>query len=303
MVLMRRLSLLLVMLSLVLAACGDGDDSSTEPATADGADDAATEPAAPATDGADAAAPSEPSGTSAPSGAGDVELINEGQLTVCTDSPYQPFEFEEDGEFTGFDVGVMNAIADELSLETEYRVTPFEGIQSGAALAANQCDIAASAMTITEERRENLAFSEPYFDAEQSLMVPADSDVTSLEDLAGQGIGVQASTTGAAYAQENAPEDAQVVEYPDSATLFTALQGGEVAAALQDFPVNGYFSTQNEGFEVVEQYPTGEQYGFATAIGKEPLIEQVNMALASVRDSGTYDEIYSEWFGSSGGSE
>ena len=278
---------LILVLTLMLAACGGGEEGGggvTEPAAGGG--ETAAEGGA--TEGGAAAA-------------GDLELINEGTLTVCTDSPYQPFEFEEGGEFTGFDVELMNAIADQLGVETQYQVTPFEGIQSGAALAAGQCDIAASAMTITEERAENLNFSEPYFDADQSLMVPADSDVSSLEDLAGMTIGVQASTTGAAYAQENAPEGAQIVEYPDSATLFTAVQSGEADAALQDFPVNGYFATQNEGYEVVERYPTGEQYGFATALDNEALITQVNDALATLREDGTYEDIYVEWFGSAPG--
>ncbi len=270
---LRQIVVPVFALTLLLAACGGGEEG--------------------ATGGAE---PADGTGTAA-AGGGEVPVLEPGVLSVCTDSPYRPFEFEEGGEFTGFDVDVMNAIAEELGLETEYRVTPFEGIQSGAALAANQCDIAASAMTITEQRAENLNFTEPYFDADQSLLVTAESGASTLDDLSGATIGVQASTTGAAYAQENAPEDAEIVEYPDAATLFTAMQSGEADAALQDFPVNGYFATQNDEYEVIEQYPTGEQYGFATSLENTALVEQVNAALATIREDGTYDDIYTEWFG------
>jgi polar amino acid transport system substrate-binding protein len=269
----------LMAVTLLLAACGSTDEPETSTPAGGGSE---------ATAGAEEAAPS-----------GDLNLISEGTLAVCTDSPYQPFEFEEDGEFTGFDVELMNAIADGLGVEAEYQVTPFDAIQSGAALNARQCDVAASAMTITEDRAENLGFTDPYFDAEQSLLVTRDNAGTyaSLDDLAGQRIGVQAATTGQRYAEENAPEDAEIVEYPDSSALFQALQGGEIAAVLQDFPVNAFFATQNDTVTVVEQYPTGEQYGFAAQVDNTGLVDAINEQLESLRDDGTYDDIYMEWFG------
>lgn len=269
----------LLAVTLLLAACGTADEPETSPPAGGGSE---------ATAGSEEAAPS-----------GDLNLINEGTLAVCTDSPYQPFEFEEDGEFTGFDVDLMNAVADGLGVEAEYQVTPFDAIQSGAALNARQCDVAASAMTITDERAENLGFTDPYFDAEQSLLVLQDNAGTyaALDDLAGQRVGVQAATTGQRYAEENAPEDTEIVEYPDSAALFQALQGGEIAAILQDFPVNAFFATQNDTVTVVEQYPTGEQYGFAAQVDNTGLTDAINEQLASLRTDGIYDDIYMEWFG------
>ena len=101
--------------------------------------------------------------------AGEYDLVSEGTLTVCSEIPYQPFEFEVDGEYTGFDVEVMQAVADELGLEMEFVATGFTAITSGSAMAANQCDIAASAITITDEREEAVDFADPYFDADQRL--------------------------------------------------------------------------------------------------------------------------------------
>jgi polar amino acid transport system substrate-binding protein len=280
---LRRVFSAIALIVLLLAGCGGGGGGESDTASASPPADGASTPA-----DSEAAAPAE-----------DLGLLNDGTLAVCTDSPYQPFEFEEGGEFKGFDVDIVNAIAEALGLQAQFQVTPFDAIQSGAALNARQCDLAASAMTITEERAQNLAFSDPYFNADQSLLIRRDDAGTysSLADLGGQQIGVQAATTGQRYAEENAPEGAQVVEYPDASALFQALQGGEIAGVLQDFPVNAYFATQNDTVTVVEQYATGEQYGFAAQKDNTALIDAINAQLEALRADGTYDEIYMEWFG------
>lgn len=230
------------------------------------------------------------------SGSGDLGLVNAGQLTVCSDVPYPPFEFEEGGEYTGFDMDLMKAIADNLGLEFSVQDVGFDGLQSGAVLAAGQCDIAASAMTITEEREQNLDFSEPYYDSKQSLLVPSGSDVTSIEDLSGKKVGVQQGTTGAAYARENVPDDAEIVSFPSDAELYPAIKAGNVAAVLQDLPVN-LDHTEDGAFEIVEEFETNEQYGFAVAEeGKDEVLNAVNDELQALRDSGKYQEIYDSYF-------
>lgn len=223
-------------------------------------------------------------------------LIQSGSLTVCSDIPYPPFEFEKDGEYTGFDMELMREIASGLDLELAIKDVGFEGLQSGSALAAGTCDIGASAMTITEEREKNLDFSEPYYDSLQSLLVPEDSDITSIEDLSGKTVGVQQGTTGQKYAQENVPEDAETKAYPSDAELFPALQSGGVDAVLQDLPVN-ILHTEEGAFTIVEEYDTDEQYGFAVKEeGSEELLKAVNEELAALRDSGRYQEIYDTYF-------
>lgn len=228
--------------------------------------------------------------------AGGLEVVNEGQLTVCSDIPYPPFEFEEGGEYTGFDMDLMRAIAEGLELEMQVQDVGFDGLQSGAVLAAGQCDIAASAMTITEDREENLDFSEPYYDSKQSLLVPAGSDITGIDDLSGTSVAVQQGTTGAAYARENVPDDAEIVAFPSDAELYQAIQSGNVDAVLQDLPVN-LDHTEGGQFEIVEEFDTDEQYGFAVAEeGQDNLLEAVNEQLAELRDNGEYQEIYDQYF-------
>ncbi|WP_130013760.1 basic amino acid ABC transporter substrate-binding protein [Serinicoccus sediminis] len=231
----------------------------------------------------------------------DLELVTDGTLTVCSDVPYPPFEdFDESTEsgFTGFDVDIVSAVAEGLDLELEIKDSSFDALQSGLALNSGDCDMAASAMTITEERQENLAFSDGYYDSQQSLLVPEDSDIAGIDDLAGRTVGVQQGTTGEAYTQENAPE-ATITSFPSDAEMYQALQAGQVDALLQDLPVN-VEHTRDGGYEIVEEYSTDETYGLAMKKDNTALVEAVNEQLTELRDSGEYDEIYDTYFSTEG---
>ena len=220
----------------------------------------------------------------------------EGDLTVCSDTPYEPFEMkEEDGTDTGFDMELARAIGARADLDLAVIDLPFDGILGS--LAAGDCDVVASAVTITEERAEQVDFTDPYFDAEQSLLIKADNEeIASIDDLAGKTVGVQSGTTGEAYANENA-EGATVTSFEDSDGLFAALESDTIDAILQDLPVNGYRSTQDPSVEVVETYPTEEQYGFAVEKGDTALLEFLNEGFQALRDDGTYDELFATYFG------
>jgi polar amino acid transport system substrate-binding protein len=171
-------------------------------------------------------------------------------------------------------------------------------------LAAGDCDMVASAMTITEERQEEANFSEPYYNSQQSLMVRSGDAETyaTLDDLGGQTIGVQTGTTGADYAAENLPDGAEIREYEGGEQLFVALQSEEIAAVLQDLPVNSYRAAQDDAFVVTDSFGTEEQYGFAFALDNEALLDAFNGALTAALGDGTYDGIYEEWFGDAPGS-
>jgi polar amino acid transport system substrate-binding protein len=230
----------------------------------------------------------------------DFTTVSDGKLTVCTDQPYKPFEFVEDGEYTGFDFELLRAIATNLDLELEGRDEAFDGIW--LAPEAGKCDLVGSAMTITPERSEAALFSDPYFDANQSLMVRAEDAETypDLASLAGKTIGVQAGTTGESYATENTPEGAEIKAFDGGDALFPALVSGSIDAVLQDFPVNLERANQGDQFLVVEEFTTDEQYGFATSKDNTALMDAINEQLAAVREDGTYDEIFDEWFPGNG---
>lgn len=229
----------------------------------------------------------------------ELSLINDGELTVCSDIPYIPFEFEENGEITGFDFDVVAAMAEKMGLDgADFKTTPFDGIIP--ALEAKNCDMIGSAMTITDERAEKVNFTDPYFDADQSLLVLKENaeKYATLDDLAGQTIGVQSGTTGEAYTNEHKPEGATIRSFQTGDELFPAMVAGDVQAALQDLPVNGYrAATAPDQFVVTEKYPTGEQYGFAVRKDDTDLLDALNKALGEIKSDGTYDEIYNTWFG------
>lgn len=225
------------------------------------------------------------------------DVVKNGTLTVCSDVPYPPFEdFDKTSDlgFKGFDVDIVAEVAERLDLELTVKDSSFDALQSGQSLNAGQCDLAASAMTINDDRKKNLDFSEGYYDSQQSLLVPADSDIAGIDDLDGVKVGVQQGTTGKAYAEENA-DGAQIVTFPSDAEMFQAIKAGQVEALLQDLPVN-LDHTSDDEFEVVETYETDESYGLAMKKGNTQLVEDVNGALSEMREDGTHEEIYNKYF-------
>lgn len=226
------------------------------------------------------------------------ELIDGDKLTVCTHLPYEPFQFTESGEVVGFDVDMMDLVAEELGVEQEIFDTPFEGIQSGQSLNTQKCDVAAAGMTITDERARVIDFSDPYFDATQALLVAKGSGIASLEDLSGKTLAVQEGTTGELYANDNAPDDVEVRSFEDLALLTTAVKTGQVDAGINDNGVLFDYVQDNPELEVATEFDTGEQYGFAVAKdGNDELLATINDVISKAQEDGTYDEIYEKWFG------
>ena len=255
---------------LALSACSSGPTSTT------------TTPAAPA------------------SGASGVTLISAGKLTVCTHLPYAPFQSNDDsGKTVGFDVDMMDLVAKKLGVEQAIVDTPFEGIKSGQDMATGKCDIAAAGMTITDERKKAILFSEPYFDATQALLVPTGSSVKTLADLKGKKLGAQASTTGLDYATKNKDANGyEIVEFQDLASETQALLTGQIDGAINDLPVWSEAIKENPGkATIATQFDTGEQYGFGMKLGNEALKKVVDEAITTAKSDGTYDALFKKWIG------
>ena len=218
-------------------------------------------------------------------------------ITVASDIAYRPFEYVENGEPVGFDIDLMREIGRRAGFTPEFENVTFDGIVPG--LGNNLYDAAISAMTITPEREESIDFSDPYFNADQSLLVPADSDILSVDDLAGAVVGVQLGTTGAAQAEEYqaAGQVGEVRTFDTIEDAFAALENGQVDAVINDLPVSQDRVNQSDGrLEIVETIPTGEQYGIAFPTDSE-LVEPTNQALEQIKQDGTYAEIYEKWIG------
>jgi polar amino acid transport system substrate-binding protein len=226
------------------------------------------------------------------------KLVQQGTLTVCTHLPYKPFQFNQGGQVVGFDVDIMDLVAKDLGLQQKIVNTPFEGIQSGQTLNTGECDAAAAGMTITEDRAKVLDFSDPYFEATQALLVKKGSGISDLADLSGKSLAVQEGTTGAIYAEENAPEDTEIRTFEDLALLTTAVKTGQVDAGVNDNGVLYDYVQTNPDTEVATEFNTGEQYGIAVQKGQnDQLLATINDALAKAKQDGTYDRIYRKWFG------
>lgn len=228
-----------------------------------------------------------------------VETIRSGTLTVCSDLPYPPFEFEEGGKMVGIDLDLMRAVADDLGLEVAIRDTDFDGIF--AALAAGQCDVIASSVSITDERKQNNEFTQGYYEIQQSLLVrKADADrYKTLDALKGRTIGVQSETTGEAYAQAEAvPLGVAVKSFTGADELLTALKAGQVDGALQDFPVNAYNAEKGGDTVVAVRFQSEpEQYGFVVKKGNVALRDAIDGALSKLKSNGRHNEILREYLG------
>src|SRR4051794_14161042 len=215
----------------------------------------------------------------------DLQLISDGTLTVCSDIPYPPFDLLDGDTYTGFDGDLVTAIAKGLNLKLAAKDSGFDGLQSGLSLNSNQCDMVASAMTITDEREQKLDFTDGYYDSEQSLLVPDGSDIASIDDLDGKKVGVQQGTTGKTYTEENAPDGTDIISFPSDAEMYNAIKAGQVDALLQDLPVN-LAHTKDGGYEIVQKYDTGEQYGFAVKQGNTGLKDAIDKELKKLRNDG-----------------
>jgi polar amino acid transport system substrate-binding protein len=228
----------------------------------------------------------------------EVSLVFKGALTVCTDSPYAPFVYEEKGKLVGFDVDLAKEVADALEVDLDVVDVAFDDITSGTSLNNDACDVAVAAMTITGERARVLDFSSPYFDAKQALITPRGSGLDQLAELAGARVGVQKDTTGETFMSDFAPETAKVTAYDDAAALQEALNAGQIDAAMLDNTVSGQFVSDNGKLKLAREFETGEQYGMAVKKdGNIPLLRKINSVLAELREDGTYDKIYDTYFG------
>lgn len=226
-------------------------------------------------------------------GGEDLGLVQEGQLLVGTDTPFPPFEIGQPPDISGYDIEVLNAIAESLGLEVTYQDTGFDTIFRD--VANGQFDIAAAATTITPERQEKVNFSDPYYEAQQALLVPEGSDIATTADLGGAIVGTQDGTTGEVYANDET-DASEVRGFPEGPDAVAAVRTGQVDAVIIDQPVAVDALENIGGVELVEEIPTAELYGFAMAKENTALLDAVNGALADIKSDGTLAELYQKYF-------
>jgi polar amino acid transport system substrate-binding protein len=226
-------------------------------------------------------------------GGEDLNLITEGTLTVGTDTPFPPFETGQPPNISGYDIDVMNAIGDDLGLEVTYEDTGFGTIFRDT--AQGQFDTAAAASTILSGRERTVDFTDPYYEAQQALLVPEGSDIASVDDLSGAIVGAQDGTTGETYANDKT-DASEVRGFPEGPNAIAALRTGQVDAVIIDEPVAIDAVEKQGGVEIAEVISTDELYGFAVAPDNDALREAMNESLMMLKDDGTIDELYEKYF-------
>ncbi|MCA2504441.1 MAG: ABC transporter permease subunit [Microcystis sp. M54BS1] len=214
---------------------------------------------------------------------------------VATEATFPPFEFQQGGQLTGFDIDLMRAIGKEADLNIDFRNLPFDGIIP--ALQARTVEAAISGMTITAERAQAISFSRPYFRAGLAIAVREDNKtIRNFEDLKGKRIAVQIGTTGALEATKI--PGAVVSQFDSAALALQELLNGRVEAVVNDKPVTLYAIKEAglRGVKVVGELLTEEFYGIALP-KNSPYLQLINDALGRVIESGQYDVIFQQWFG------
>lgn len=227
-------------------------------------------------------------------------LVQEGKIIVASDLANPPFDFVDGTTPKGFEVDLMDAVASKMGLTCEYlSAMKFDSIiplikQGGKA------DCGVSNFTITDERKREIDFTDPYIDSNQGVVVKADSDKTTVEALNADGVKIacQSGTTGEAWAQENLPK-ATIVSLDDPVQAVTGVSTGIYDAASADLPVMKYLCSNSfTDCQVAIEIPTGEQYGIVVSKSNAGLTSAINEALAALKDDGTIESLEVKWFGS-----
>ena len=231
---------------------------------------------------------------------GGYKLVEDGKLTVASDLATPPFEYVDDaGNDQGFTVELMDMIAQEMGLELNYLpAQKFDNIIPMAKQGV-KTDVSACNITINDARKKEVDFTDPYMDSNQGIAVAKNSGYADTDSLnaAGVKIAVQSGTTSEEWAQENLP-NATTVNFDDWTAAFTAVMSGQCQAVVCDLPVEQWMVNSSfTDMEIIEEVPTGEQFGIAVSKDNPELTAAINAALKQIRADGRYDELYEKYFG------
>ncbi|HET7866445.1 MAG TPA: basic amino acid ABC transporter substrate-binding protein [Burkholderiaceae bacterium] len=219
---------------------------------------------------------------------------------VGTDAAYAPFESQnEKGEIVGFDIDVVTAVAKKAGIEVKFVNTPWEGIFN--TLAQGDRDFLVSAVTITDERKQTMDFSDPYFDAQQLIAVKQNSKVSKFDDLKKLKVGVQTGTTGdEVITKLQGKNSTNIKRFESTPLALKELESGGVDAVVADNGVVINYVANNAGSKfktVSDKAFAPEQYGLPVKKGNADLLGKLNKGLADIKADGTYDQIYAKYFG------
>lgn len=291
-----------VMTMSLLTACG-GKDAAPADAAGSEADAAqseadAAEPEADAAQSeADVAEPEADAAENETAATGS-EALADGILTVGTNAEFPPFEYVDDnGEPDGFDVALIKAIGEKLGVSVEVENMEFDSLVSSI---GNKIDVAIAGMTVTDERKKSVDFSDSYYDAVQYVIVPEGSEIATFDDLAGKAIGVQLGTTGDFIASDDV-DGASVSQYNKAVDAVNDLINGRVDCVIIDknpaLVFEAKFAGQVKAIDGAQFDFEVENYAIALPKGDTALADQINQALDELKADGTFDKLVEEYIG------
>ncbi len=251
---------------------------------------AASESASESAQASESAAPEESASPEETAAAGSLDAIKEaGKLVMLTNAAFPPYEYlGSDNKPAGVDVDMAQAIADEIGVELEVVDMDFDGLIP--ALIGGKGDMIAAGLTVTDERKESVDFSDTYADATQLIIVAADNeDITGVDDLNGKIIGVQLGTTGDIYASDI--EGAEVSQYKTGLEAAMDLMNGKLDAVILDqLPAQNIVASNEEQLKLIDEPFTDEQYAIAVKKGDTDFLAVVNSVIAKLQDEGKVAE-------------
>ncbi len=227
-------------------------------------------------------------------------LAEDKTLVVASNPTWPPMEFlDEDKNIIGYDRDIMEAIAKEVGLSLTFRNTAWDGIF--ATLESDQTQIIASCVTITEKRKKNYIFSDPYYEVRQALVVAKDSSISKPEDLKGKTVGVQIGTTAVEALRKMNDKSINIRTYDEVGLVFEDMRNGRLDAVMCDDPVARYYASRKKGYEnlmkVAFLTEDAEYIGFVVRKDNKELADKINQGLKAIRENGQEKAIRTKWLG------
>ena len=272
------------MATTVLAGCGSSNTASTDAAAEETTEDVEAEATKEEAEDAEAA--------EGATDAAEVTTVEPGVLTMGTNATFPPYEYKDGDDVVGIDAEIAQAMADKLGLQLEIVDMDFDSLV--ASVQSGKIDMSLAGMTVTEERKQNVDFTDSYATGVQVIIVKEDSDIASADDLEGKLIGVQQGTTGHLYCSDDFGED-NVIPYANGATAVQALLQGKVDCVVIDQEPAKAFVEANEGLKILETAYTTEDYAAAVSKDNPALTAALNKALQELKDDGTIQGILDKY--------
>lgn len=222
-----------------------------------------------------------------------------GVLVMATNAEFPPYEYHEGDEIVGIDAEVAALIAEELGMTLEIEDMAFDSVL--AAVQSGKADIGMAGLTVTEDRKLSVNFTDSYATATQVIIVKEDSEIASPDDLGGKTVGVQLGTTGDIYVSDE--EDVTVERYNKGFEAVQALTQGKIDAVVIDSEPAKVFVSENEGIKIIDEAYTDEEYAIAIAKDNDELLEKVNTALNTLKENGEFQEVVDKYINEDSGED